>query len=109
MFRTFLLILFLSGLTAFSVVLEYKKTSAAPSDCPPVRVCVPAVLPPACPRADCEVERPSLRRWCAPSLRVHLRETVRSRPQLPCLLFREDPLQSVARVSTADILRAISR
>ena len=52
MFRTFLLILFLCGLTLFSVVLEYR-ARAETFACQPVRVCrVPTAPPcaePACP------------------------------------------------------------
>lgn len=122
MFRTFLLIFSFCGLTAFSIVLEYK-ASADPYDCQPLRVCVPEapppcepmacvfpdVQPPACELPICKVERPLVRRWCAHSLQLPLRDTARSRPQLPCFLFREDKLNTVARVSTADIMRAISR
>ena len=45
MFRTFLLILFLCGLTAISVVLSYK-ASAATYECQPARVCLPEAPPP---------------------------------------------------------------
>ena len=52
MFRTFLLILFLSGLTALSVFLEYR-ASAETYACQPPRVCVPDVKIP-----NCEVAAP---------------------------------------------------
>ncbi|RKU09497.1 hypothetical protein C6503_21305 [Candidatus Poribacteria bacterium] len=74
MFRSFLLILFLCGLTVVSVVLEYK-ASAETFACPPTRVCLPKapppcetlpcvldVKPPDCEPLDCDVSRPLLRR-----------------------------------------------
>ena len=51
MFRKILLILFLCGLTAVSVILDYRST-AAPSECPPARVCEPDT-PPPCEKVDC--------------------------------------------------------
>jgi len=122
MFRTFLLILFLSGLTAVLVVLEYK-ASAETFACPPTRVClpkapppceplrcVPDVKPPDCEPLDCDVSRPLLRRACAYAWREHLRETVRRSPPPLCFVdVKFDKLQTVARGSTADILRAMSR
>ena len=61
MFRKILLILFLCGLTLFSVVLEYR-ASAAFSVCEqPRSICV-SVKPPMCELPDCEVMRPLLRR-----------------------------------------------
>ena len=41
MFRTFLLMLFLCGLTPVSVVLSYRASARFPYDCQPVRVCLP--------------------------------------------------------------------
>ena len=122
MFRSFLLILFLCGLTAVSVVLAYK-ASAAPFECPPVCVClletpppcetlpcVPDVKPPDCEPLDCDVSRPLLRRACAHAWRKHLRETVRRSPPPLCFVdVKFDKLQTVARVFTANIMRAMSR
>jgi len=91
MFRTFLLMLFLCGLTILSGCSEYRaRTETALCSSPPLpRVCLPEVKIP-----DCEVApRP---RTCEP---------MRS----PQPLSVEDKLQSVARVSTADIMRAMSR
>ena len=122
MFRTFLFILFLCGLTAVSVVFEYKASAAAytcqpqcvcqpasPPPCQPM-LCLPSVQPPDCPRPDCEgVQHPLLRRSCAQMWREHLMKTGVRSPQLPCFVFRDDPLDAVARVSTHNILRAIGR
>lgn len=47
MFRTFLLIFLLSGLTAFSVLLEYR-ARAETSVCQPQRVCQFPASPPPC-------------------------------------------------------------
>ena len=122
MFRTFLLILFLSGLTAVSVVLEYK-ASAETFACPPVHMClskapppceplpcVPDVKPPDCEPLDCDVSRPLLRRTCAHAWREHLISDAMRSPQPICFVdVKIDRLNTVARVSTADILRAMSR
>ncbi|MYA71881.1 hypothetical protein F4009_22200 [Candidatus Poribacteria bacterium] len=122
MFRSFLLILFLCGLTAVSVVLEYK-ASAETFACPPTRVClpkapppcetlpcVPDVKPPDCEPLNCDVSRPLLRRACAHAWRKHLRETVRRSPPPLCFVdVKFDKLQTVARVSTANIMRAMSQ
>lgn len=95
MFRAFLLMLVLCGLTILSVVLEYRaraETYTCPS--PPLpRVCLPEVKIP-----DCEVApRP---RACEPL----------KRPQkLSLEAVAIDPLQSVSRVSTMDRMRAMSR
>ncbi|MYA69390.1 hypothetical protein F4009_00005 [Candidatus Poribacteria bacterium] len=92
MFRTFLLILFLCGLTAVSVVTEYR-ARAETSLCPSPRVCVPEVKIP-----DCEVApRP---RACEP---------LKRRQKLSLEAVAIDPLNTVSRVSTLDILRAMSR
>ena len=105
MFRSLLLILFLCGLTAFSVVLKYQ-ASAATYECQPLRVCQPAspppcqpmlclpsVQPPDCPRPDCErVQHPLLRRSCAQMWREHLMKTGVRSPQLSCLFFKTSHL-----------------
>ena len=71
MFRTFLLIFSFCGLTAVSVVLEYK-ASAEAYECPPSSVCLPeaplrcetlpngffCVQPPKCEMPVCEVSVP---------------------------------------------------
>ena len=93
MFRTFLLILFLSGLTIVSVVLSYK-ASAETFACPPVHMClpkapppceplpcVPDVKPPDCEPLDCDVSRPLLRRTCAHAWREHLISDAMRNPQ----------------------------
>ena len=123
MFRTFLLILFLCGLTALSVLLEYR-ASAETYACEPQRVCLseapppcemmpclPSMQPPACEMPVCEAAPHPLHRQSQQCLRLWhgVSETVFARPHFPCFLFREYPLQSVARVSTADIMRALSR
>jgi len=91
MFRTFLLILFLCGLTVLSGCLEYRaraETAICPLPSLP-RVCLPEVKIP-----DCEVApRP---RACEPLKR-------------PQPLSETERLQSVARVSTLDRMRAMSR
>ena len=51
MFRKILLILFLCGLTGFSVVLDYR-SAAEMSECRPQSVCEPETLPP-CEKVDC--------------------------------------------------------
>ena len=127
MFRTFLLMLFLCGLTSVSVVLSYRASARFPYDCQPVRVCLPEtpprcetipclpdVRPPACELPVCSTAPHSLHhrtRTCLGSLHVGSQQVFPS-PSLigfPCFLFREDKLNTVARVSTADITRAISR
>lgn len=110
MFRTFLLMLFLCGLTLFSVVLEYR-ASAVGSVCEQPRdLCIP-VKPPMCVIPDCEVSCPLLRRSCAQAWREHFIENpvIRS-PQSLCFVdVPFDQLQTVARVSTHNILRAMGR
>ena len=95
MFRTFLLMLFLCGLTVLSVVLENRaraETSICPSP-PRPRVCLPEVKIP-----DCEV------------LPVPRTCEVMKRPQ-PLSLedVPKETLNTVSRVSTLDIIRAMSR
>lgn len=108
MFRTLILIFLFCGLTVLSVVLEYGAT-AETSTCPPRRgLCVPDVNPPNCVRPDCEVERPLLRR-CEHRWRVPLITDAIRCPQRLCFVFEYDKLETVARVSTLDILRAIGR
>ena len=106
--KGFLLILFLCGLVGVSVVLEYR-ASAETYQCSPRGLCVPEVKPPDCVRPDCEVERPLLRSSCAPAWRKTLIERVIRCPQRLCFVFESDKLDTVARVSTLDILRAIGR
>ena len=96
MFRSFLLILFLSGLTLLSGCLADRaraETALCPSPSLP-RVCVPEVKIP-----DCEVA-PPLPRACEPMKR---------RQKLSLEAVAIDPLQSVSRVSTHNIMRAMSR
>ena len=107
MFRTLLLILFLCVLTAFSVVLEYR-ARAATYTCSPRGTCV-RVKPPDCVIPDCQVMRPLLRVSCERAWREHLMKTGVRSPQLPCFVFEDDKLQTVARVSTLDIMRAIGQ
>ena len=88
----FLLILFLCGVTLLSGCLADRaraETALCPSPSLP-RVCVPEVKIP-----DCEVA-PPLPRACEPMKR-------------PQALSETDKLQSVSRVSTVDIMRAMSR
>ena len=108
-----IMILFLCGLFGFSLVLEYRG-SAATSECPdpPLRPC-PRVTPPPCERPDvlpdCSVVRPLLRVSCEHAWRKHLiGETIRS-PQSLCFVFEDDKLNTVAMVSTLDIMRAMGR
>ena len=80
MFRTFLLMLFLCGLAAFSVMLSYRaraETSLCPSP-PRPRVCVPEI-------PKCEVL------------------------PVPRACEKKEKLNSVSRVSTLDLLRAMRR
>ena len=93
MFRTFLLMLFLCGLTILSGYLEYR-ARAETSICPSLpRVCVPEVKIPNCEVAP----RP---RACEPMKR---------RQKLSLEAVNKDPLNTVSRVSTLDIMRAMSR
>lgn len=96
MYRMFLLIFLLSGLTLLSGCLEYRaraETSLCPSPSLP-RVCVPEVKIP-----DCEAETPRPRA-CEPM----------KRPQkLSLEAVANDPLNAVSRVSTHNIMRAMSR
>lgn len=123
MFRKILLILFISGLTVLSVLLEYR-ASADMSECQPPRVCLPEaprlcetlrclpeVTPPACEMPVCEAAPHPLHRQSQKCLRLwhEVSKTVSARPHFLCFLFPEDKLNTVARVSTADSLRALSR
>ena len=95
MFRMFLLMLFLCGVTLLSGCLEYRaraETAICPLPSLP-RVCLPEVKIP-----DCEVApRP---RACEPMKRPE---------KLSLEAVAIDPLQSVSRVSTLDRMRAMSR
>ena len=94
MFRTFLLILFLCGLTVLSGYLEHRARAETYS-CPSLpRVCVPDVKIP-----NCEVA-PPLPRACKP---------MKSPQPLSIENVKTDKLNTVSRVSTLDILRAMSR
>lgn len=112
MFRTFLLMLFLCGVTLLSGHLADRaraETSLCPSPSLP-RVCVPEAPPPCVPEARfigclpgpraCEVGFPPLPRSCEPQKRPE---------KLSLEAVAIDPLQSVSRVSTHNIMRAISR
>ena len=103
MFHKILLIFLFCGVTVLSVVLEYGAT-AGPYTCPSPRgPCVP-VKPP-----DCDVARPLLHRSCKHTWRKHLiGDTIRC-PQPICFVFEGDKLNTVAMVSTLDIMRAIGR
>ena len=93
MFRMFLLILFLCGLTVLSGYLEYR-ARAERYICPSQpRVCVPDVKPP-----NCEVA-PPLPRSC---------ERMKSSQPLFLEDVKMDKLKTVSRVSTLDILQAMS-
>ena len=107
MFRIFLLMLFLCGVTLLSGCSEYR-ARAEPYICPSPpqpRVCVPEAPPPCVPEARfigclpgpraCEV-LPPLPRSCEPLKR-------------PQKLSQTETLQSVSRVSTHNIMRAMSR
>ena len=92
--RKILLILLLCGLTAVSVVLEYR-ARAETYACQPERVCVPDVKIP-----NCEVA-PPLPRSC---------EFPMKRPQkLSFEAVAIEKLNAVSRVFTLDIMRAIRR
>ena len=92
MLRKIFLIILCCGLTIVSVSLEYR-ARAETYICPPPRVCVPEVKIPNCEVAP----RP---RACEPL----------KRPQkLSLEAVAIDPLQSVSRVSTLDMMRAMSR
>ena len=108
MFRTLILIFLFCGLTVLCVVLEYGATAETSTCLKFPRVCVPDVQPPDCKLPTCEVDRPLLRR-CEHRWRVPLiADTIRC-PQRLCFVFEDDKLNTVARVSTLDILRAIGR
>ena len=108
MFRTLILIFLFCGLTVLSLVLEYRAT-AGTYTCPSPRgPCVP-VEPPDCKPSTCEVERPLLHRSCDRAWREHLIGDVIRCPQRLCFVFEDDKLNTVARVSTLDIMRAIGR
>lgn len=109
MLRKILLIFLCCGLTVASVVVEYHASAAGAVCEQPRAICVPDVKPPVCEKPDCQVMRPLLRVSCAPAWWEHFRETVRRSPQLPCFVFETDQLQTVARVSTHNIMRAMSR
>lgn len=109
MFRTFLLILFLCGVTILSGYLADRaraETSLCPSPSLP-RVCVPEAPPPCVPDARfkfigclpgpraCEV-LPPVPRSCEPLKRPQKRS-------------QTETLQSVSRVSTLDMMPAMSR
>ena len=109
MFRTLILIFLFCGLTVLSLFLEYH-SDAETYECPLPRVCVQEVKPPDCEIPDCEIERPLLRSSCAHAWRKHLIETVIRCPQHLCFQdVKIDKLETVAMVSTLDILRAIGR
>ena len=80
MFHRFLLILFLCGLTAVSVVLSYR-ASAEPFACPPSPVCLPETPPP------CETIR------CLPSWQKQMIEPVMRSPQV----FPQQMIEPVMR------------
>ena len=92
--RKILLMLLLCGLTAVSVVLEYR-ARAETYACQPPRVCVPDVKIP-----NCEVAAP-LPWSCGFPMK---------RPQkLSFEAVAIEKLNTLAQVSTLDILRAIRR
>ena len=108
MFRKILLIFLFCGLTVLSLVLEYRAT-AGTSTCPsPWDLCVPVELP-DCKPSTCEVERPLLHRSCKHTWREHLIGDAIRCPQRLCFVFEDDKLNTVAMVSTLDIMRAIGR
>ena len=108
MFRKILLIFLFCGLTVLSVVLEYRAT-AGTSTCPSPRgLCVP-MEPPDCKLPTCEVVRPLLHRSYDRAWREHLIGDAIRCPQRLCFVFEDDKLNTVARVSTLDIMRAIGR
>ncbi|RKU06984.1 hypothetical protein C6503_24745 [Candidatus Poribacteria bacterium] len=93
MFRTFLLIFLFCGLTILSGYLEYR-ARAETYTCPSLpRVCVPDVKIP-----DCEV-----------AARPRACEQMKRSQKLSLEDVPIDPLNTVSRVSTLDILRAMSR
>ena len=109
MFRKILLIFLFCGLIALSVVLEYRANAAGAVCEQPRDLCVPVKLL-MCVTPDCEVMPPLLRRSCAQAWRRHLIANPLRSPQRPCFVdVPVDPLQTVARVSTLDITRAIGR
>ena len=108
MFRKILLIFLCCGLTVLSVVLEYR-ASAKTYQCSPRGLCVP-VKPPDCVRPDCGVLRPLLRVLCKHRWRQHLIADAIRCPQSLCVVdVPFDKLNTVAMVSTLDILRAMGR
>lgn len=108
MFRKILLIFLFCGLIALSVILEYR-ASAETYVCPSPRGPCIIVKPPDCVIPDCEVSRPLLR-WCEHQWREPLIGNAIRCPQRLCFVdVKMDRLQTVARVSTLNIMRAIGR
>ncbi len=96
MFRTFLLIFLLCGLTVFSVLTE-DRTSAETSECQPLRMCrfpetpppcetipcAPSVQPPECEMPACSaVLHPWVHRRCVPSWQKQMTEPVMRSPEV---------------------------
>lgn len=73
-------------------------------------VCVPDVKPPVYEPLDCEVARPLLRRSCEHAWRERLiRDAIRC-PQNLCFEdVKMDTLETVARVSTFEVMRVLNR
>ena len=107
MLRILFLIFFLCGLTIVLISLGYR-ASAETSTCSPRGLCVP-VKPPDCVKPDCDVTRPLLRVSCAHAWRERLIGDVIRSPQSLYVVFERDKLNTVAMVSTLDILRAMGR
>ena len=103
MLRILFLIFFLCGFTVLSVFLEYRASAEVSHECPSDRVCVPKPRPRAC-----EVLPPS-RRSCERAWQEHIIGNAIRSPQPMCFVFSRDKLQTVARVLTLDIMRAIGR
>ena len=124
MFRTFLLIFSLCGLTALSVMLSYR-ASAEAYECQPQPVglpeaplpyemilCLPSVQPPACEMPECQAVPHPLHRQSRKCLRLwhEVSETVFASPQVfPCFFSTMNKLDAVAMASTLDVMRALSR
>ena len=105
--RKILLILFLCGLVALSVVLEYR-ARAETSTCSPRGLCIP-IKPPDCVKPDGDVTRPLVHRSCEHAWRDYLIGDAIRCPQRLCFVCEKDKLSTVARVFTLDIGRAMGR
>jgi len=109
MSRSLFLIFLLCGLVAVSVVFAYR-ARAATQPCSPRTPCIPNVKPPDCVKPDGDVARPLLHQLCEHQWRERIIGAAIRCPQSLCSVdVIREKLQTVQRVSTLDIMRAIGR